>query len=227
MRQDPSRRRLSTRCRLGAKPGIGELANGLAAVPKPIMINPCRPVFQMRASVLVRWISAITAVSIAGLLACEESPRTTTTRQVENPWAFVQPAMAIGPLLVLVRGLPSPAQETAIEDAVLDAARKAVTWTATPRFTLLPAEAGSTVLRLVYVFNGQPSADPCAYEVPGGTWQQGGRVVLMAAICDDSSMLARVEGLLKRHEGVDDPRFGRLVTQATRELLAPPPAPRP
>jgi hypothetical protein len=144
----------------------------------------------MRASVLIGWIPAITAVSIAGLLACEDSPRTTTTRRIEDPWAFVQPAMAKGPLLVLVRGLPSPAQEAAIEDAVLDAARKAVTWTATPRFTLVPAEAGSAVLRLVYVFNGQPSADPCSENVSGGTWQQGGRVVLMAALCDGSSILA-------------------------------------
>jgi hypothetical protein len=181
----------------------------------------------MRASVLIGWIPAITAVSIAGLLACEDSPRTTTTRRIEDPWAFVQPAMAKGPLLVLVRGLPSPAQEAAIEDAVLDAARKAVTWTATPRFTLVPAEAGSAVLRLVYVFNGQPSADPCSENVSGGTWQQGGRVVLMAALCDGSSILAQVEGLLKRQEGADDPKFGKLITQATRELLAPPPGPRP
>jgi hypothetical protein len=181
----------------------------------------------MRAFVLIGWVSAITAFLLGGLLACEDSPRTTSTRRVEDPWALVQPAMAIGPLLVLVRGRPSPAQETAIEDAVLEAARIAVTWTATPRFTLVPAEAVPTSLRLVYVFNGQPTADPCVEDVPGGGWQQGGRVVLIAALCDGSSVLARVEGLLKRHEGVDDPRFGKLVAQATRELLAPPPGPRP
>ena len=131
------------------------------------------------------------------------------------------------PLLVLVRGMPFPASEVAVEDAVLEAARGAVTWTATPRFTLAPAQAGSAVLRLVYVFNGQTSADPCAQDVPGGAWQQGGRITLIAALCDGSVMLARVDGLLKRQGGLDDPRFGKLIGQATRELLAPPPAPRP
>jgi hypothetical protein len=178
----------------------------------------------MRASVPARSISTIAALSILGLLAYDESPRTTATRNVENPWIFVQSAM---PLLVLVRGLPFPASEVAVEDAVIDLAREAITWTATPRFTLVPAEAGSVVLRLVYVFNAEPSADPCAEEVSGGTWQQGGRIALIAALCDKSVMLARVDGLLKRQEGLDDPKFGKLITQATRELLAPPPGPRP
>ena len=40
-------------------------------------------------------------------------------------------------------------------------------------------------------------------------------------------MLARVDGLLKRQGGLDDPKFAKLITQATHELLAPPPAPRP
>ena len=178
----------------------------------------------MRAFVLVRWISVIAAVSILGLLACEESPRTTASRNVENPWMFVQSAM---PLLVVVRGLPFPAPEVAVEDAVVDLARGAVTWTASPRFTPVPAQAGSATLRLVYVFNGQPSSDPCAEDAFGGSWQQGGRMTLIAALCDAGVMLARVDGLLKRQGGLDDPKFGKLIAQATRELLAPPPAPRP
>ena len=137
---------------------------------------------------------------------------------------FVQSAM---PLLVLVHGLPYPAPEVAVEDAVVDLAREAVTWNSAPRFTPVPAQAGSAVLRAVYVFNGQPSADPCADDVIGGTWQQGGRITLIAALCDGSVMLARVDGLLKRQGGLDDPRFAKLIAQATRELLAPPPAPRP
>src|SRR5512133_1334744 len=52
-------------------------------------------------------------------------------------------------------------------------------------------------------------------------------VSLLAALCDGTAMLVRVDGLLKRHDGVEDRRFAKLVVQATRELLAPPPAPRP
>jgi hypothetical protein len=205
------------------------LETALAGARKPIMIMAVRrlPAPGMRISFPVWFSAIIVTMSILGLFACEESPRTTTMRRVEDPWAFVQSAMATAPLLVLVRGLPSPASETAVEDAVVDAARKAVTWTATPRFTLVPAQPASDSPRLVYVFNGQPSADPCAENATGGSWQQGGRVALIAAVCDGSSTLARVDGLLKRQDGIDDPRFGKLIAQATRELLAPPPAPRP
>lgn len=175
----------------------------------------------------MRWGAIVAFAVILGTLACDESPRITTTRRVEDPWAFVQSAMAAGPLLVLVHGHPSPAQETAVEDAVLDAARKAITWTATPSLTLVPAQAGSASLRLVFVFNGQPSADPCSETVVGGTWQQGGRTTLIAALCDDYLMLSRADALLKRQDGVEDPRFRKLIDQATRELLAPPPGPRP
>jgi hypothetical protein len=115
----------------------------------------------------------------------------------------------------------------AVEDAMLQAAQAAVTWNATPRFTVIPARAGPSNLHLVYVFNGSPSADPCSENAPGGAWQQDGRVSLLAALCDGTAMLVRVDGLLKRHDGVEDRRFAKLVVQATRELLAPPPAPRP
>ena len=178
----------------------------------------------MRASLLIGWISALTAISIGGLLACEESPRTTASRNVENPWMFAQSAM---PLLVVVRGLPFPAPEVAVEDTVVDLTRGAVTWAASPGFTPVPAQAGSATLRLVYVFNGQPSSDPCAEDAFGGSWQQGGRITLIAALCDEAIVLARVDGLLKHQGGLDDPKFGKLIAQATRELLAPPSAPRP
>ena len=120
--------------------------------------------------------------------------------------------------------------EVAVEDAVVDLAREAVTWTSAPRFTPVPAQAGSAVLRAVYVFNGQPSADPCADDVIGGTWQQGGRFTLIAALCDGSVMLARVDGLLKRQGGLDDPRFSRsssLRRPAISWLRRPHPARKP
>jgi hypothetical protein len=181
----------------------------------------------MRASLRVRFAAVLLAASTLGLVACEDAPKTTTMRRVEDPWAFAQAAMASGPLLIVVRGLPSPASEAAVEDAVLHAAQEAVTWTASPRFTVIPARAAPSNLHLVYIFNGRPVADPCREDAPGGEWQQGGRVSLLAALCDGADMLVQVDGRLKRHAGLDDRQFVKLISQATRELLAPPPAPRP
>jgi hypothetical protein len=129
--------------------------------------------------------------------------------------------------LFVVRCLPSPASDVAVEDAVLQAAQAAVTWTASPPFTVIPARAAPSNLHLIYVFNGRLVADPCREEAPGGERQQGGRVYLLAALCDGADMMVRVEGRLKRHAGLDDRRFAELIGQTTRELLAPPAAPRP
>jgi hypothetical protein len=181
----------------------------------------------MRDPLRVRFATVFLAVSMLELVACDDAPKTTTMRHVEDPWAFAQAAMASGPLLIVVRGMPSPASDVAVEDAVLQAAQAAVTWTASPRFTVIPARAAPSNLHLIYVFNGRPVADPCREEAPGGEWQQGGRVSLLAALCDGADMLVRVESRLKRHAGLDDRRFAGLIGKATRELLAPPAAPRP
>jgi hypothetical protein len=181
----------------------------------------------MRAAPYVRFATALLTASMLVLVACDDAPRTMATRRVEDPWAFAQAAMASGPLLIVVRGLPSPASEAAVEDAVLQAVQAAVTWTAAPRFTVVPARAAPSNLHLVYVFNGRPVADPCREDAPGGEWQQGGRVFLLAALCGGIDTMVRVDGRLKQHAGLDDRRFAKLIGQATRELLAPPPTPRP
>jgi hypothetical protein len=206
-----------------------ELASVLACARERIMIGGdlslARP--GMRVPLRVRFAAVLLAASTLGLVACDDAPKTTTMRRVEDPWAFAQTAMASGPLLIVVRGVPSLASEAAVEDAVLQAAQEAVTWTASPRFTVIPARGAASNVYAVYIFNGRPAADPCGEDAPGGEWQQGGRVSLLAALCDGADMLVRVDGRLKRHAGLDDRRFAELIGQATRELLAPPPAPRP
>jgi hypothetical protein len=200
---------------LGARPGPGD---------DPVRNN----VSQGRMTMSNRWWLAAAAVAAvaAALVACGDAPKTTTLRRVDDPWAFAQAAMAAGPLLVVVRGLPARASEVAVEEAVLAAAGEAVTWTSRPRFTVIPARAGSVDLRLVYVFNGRPS-DPCRDAPSGGDPQQGGRIALVAALCDGAGLLSRVDGRLARSDGVDDRRFAALIDQATRDLLAPPSANRP
>jgi hypothetical protein len=128
----------------------------------------------MRDPLGVRFATVFLAVSMLELVACDDAPKTTTMRRVEDPWAFAQAAMASGPLLIVVRGLPSPASDVAVEDAVLQAAQAAVTWTASPRFTVIPARAAPSNLHLIYVFNGRRSPTRAAMKRPAANGSRVG-----------------------------------------------------
>lgn len=161
--------------------------------------------------------------TVAGLVGCKDTPTTVVSRRIEDPWAIAQGA---GLLPVIVYGRPAFASDEAVAEVVYDAARRPVTWTATP--PLVRPGPGDDVarLRLVYVFNGTGGGDACASPL-GGEPLPGGEVTLVAGFCDGGQALVRVDGRVGRSEGLDDSRLRRLIGQATRELLAPPPAPRP
>ena len=161
------------------------------------------------------------------LVACEDVPRITAVRRVEDPWAFAQPVMAAGPLLVIVRGRPVFAAEPAVEERVLQEVIEAVTWTATSRFTLDPVAAARAGMRVIFAFNAPTLGDPCREDVRGGEPRPDGTVALLAAFCDGSDLLSRVDGRVGRIDGLDDRHLAALIDQATRELLGPPAAPRP
>lgn len=172
-------------------------------------------------------LATLSGLLIAGLFACEDAPITQTMRRVEDPWAVAHGA---GVLPLIVRGRPGFATETAVEDAVLRAVTGAMTWTAAPPVALASASSAGERIHLVYAFNAA-GGDPCgadqASSPAGGEPRPDGRVELTAVLCEDGEWLARVDGRLRRSDGIEDRRFGRLVGQATRDLLAPPPAPRP
>ena len=161
---------------------------------------------------------------VAGVAGCRDSPTTTVSRRIEDPWAIAQGA---GLLPLIVHGRPAFAADEAVADAVYDAARRAITWTATPPVVRAGPGDATVRLRLVYVFNGAPGGDACAAAPLGGEPLPGGEVTLIAGFCDGGQTLVRVDGRVGRSEGLDDSRLRRLIAQATRELLAPPPAPRP
>lgn len=177
-----------------------------------------------RATILI----TAAAASVAGILltvaGCDDLPTTTVMRRIEDPWAVAQGA---GLLPLVVRGRPAFASDEAVEDAVFRMVTQAMTWSATPPVTRAGPSDDAAPLRLVYVFNGS-GGDPCAAAgSDGGEPLPRGRVTLVAALCDGGQMLARVDGRVGRGEGLDDRRLRRLISQATRDLMAPPPAPRP
>lgn len=165
----------------------------------------------------------MTAGSVLAVVACEDLPTTTVLRRIEDPWAVAQGA---GSLPLIVRGRPAFAADEAVEDAVFAAATQAITWTATPPLAREAAGDERAALRVVYVFNGD-GGDACGGAPGGGEPLPKGRVTLVGSLCDGAQFLARVDGRVGRSEGLDDRRLRRLIGQVTRDLLAPPPAPRP
>jgi hypothetical protein len=174
-------------------------------------------------AVLAVLFSAIAAAGILAVVSCDDLPTTTTLRPIEDPWALAQGA---GTLPLIVRGRPAFASDDAVDDAVFRIVTQAITWTATPPVTRAAAGDVLARYRLVYVFNGG-GGDACAAAPTGGEPLPQGRVTLVAAFCDGGQTLVRVDGRVGRSEGFDDRRLRRLVAQATREMLAPPAAPRP
>jgi hypothetical protein len=166
---------------------------------------------------------AVTAGVILSVVACDDLPTTTVIRRTEDPWAVAQGA---GLLPLIVFGRPAFASDVAVEDAVFRAANQAITWTATPPLVQPRPGDESAGMRLVYVFNGD-GGDACAVAPSAGEPLPKGRITLVAALCDGAEFVARVDGRLGRSEGLEDHRFRRLIRQTTRDLLAPPPAPRP
>jgi hypothetical protein len=192
------------------------------------MIDPSGPAYKLPTmSSLRRSLVAVASATILGgilgVAGCEDQPRTTTTRRIEDPWAVAQGA---GLLPLIVRGRPAFASDEAVDEAVFRAATQAITWTATPALVRATPGDERAAMRLVYVFNGD-GGDACAGAPIAGEPLPKGRVTLVAALCDGAQFVARVDGRLRRSEGVEDQRLRRLIRQATRDLLAPPPAPRP
>lgn len=167
--------------------------------------------------------AAAAAGLIGSLLACGDAPVTSAQRRIEDPWAIAQSA---GVLPLVVAGRPAFASPVAVEDAVLRAVAGAMTWTANPPVTLASAASAGGDVRLVFAFN-DGAGDLCAGVPAGGEPRSDGKVSVLAVLCDGGEWLARVDGRLRRSDGIDGRRLSRLIGQATRELLAPPAAPRP
>lgn len=157
------------------------------------------------------------------LAGCDDVPATMSMRRIEDPWSVAQGG---GLLPVIVRGRPAFASDEAVGLGVYRIVEGAITWTATPPVVRETAGDAGGGRRLVYVFNAE-GADPCSTDPRGGEPLPHGRVTLSAGFCDGAEMLSRVDGRVGRSEGLDSRPLVRLIEQATRELLAPPPAPRP
>jgi len=166
----------------------------------------------------------IALASVLGLLAgCEEAPQSSVTFRLDDVWSFARGAMNSGPLRVDIRGLPYGDDAAALHDAVIGAMTQAITWSADPRFTADTASAGGSSFRVVVTLNGGGGLGgraQCLGKSKGGGSLPDGQVWLIATFCEGEDVLANVHGRVARTDGVDDPRFSRLIRQITRDMFA-------
>jgi len=154
------------------------------------------------------------------LAACEDAPRTDVTYKLDDVWSFARGAMNSGPLPVVIRGNPYD-DATVLNTAVVDAMTQAITWSADPRFTADAGSGSGSSFRVVFTLNGGAlgGRDQCQGKSGGGGPLPEGQVRVTATFCDGEDVLSNVRGKIARTDGVDDPRFSRLVRQVTRDMF--------
>lgn len=162
------------------------------------------------------WAAA--AIALMASAGCANSR--SDTYEGTDSRSFAESAMSTGPLLVKIQGRPYAAPERQIEDAVLDAMRQAMSWTATPRLTTDPAAAKIPSLTVVMTFNGAvDAAAQCSGGSQGGEPQPQGAVQVTASFCGDQSPISTNTRQISGSTGIGDPQFATLISRVTGDLF--------
>lgn len=164
------------------------------------------------------------AALLAGLTAaCEDGPATVPGGwRSPATWSSLVHASAHGPVWVQVVGRPF-AGEGEVADRVVAAMTNQLVGRQVA-FTARRDLAAKPEFRVVLAFNPPANADPralCAGNV-ATLAQPGDKVTVLAAFCDQSGLLASVQGWVAKVGGADDPRFVRLLGQVVRDLFGSP-----
>ena len=168
-------------------------------------------------NLLAAWVAA--ALALMASAGCANS-RSGTYENTDSR-SFAESAMSTSPLLVKIQGRPYAAPEQQIEDAVLDAMRQAMSWTATPRLTTDPAAAKIPSMAVIVTFNDTVDADAqCSGGGEGGEPQPRGAVQVTASFCGDQSPISTNTRRISESTGVGDPQFATLISQVTGDLFA-------
>lgn len=173
---------------------------------------------ELKMSPLVgRLCALVAAVAIAGC----GGPMSSPGYRNPNSRGFAQDVMARGPLPVVVQGTPYAQGEARTTPVVLDNMRRAMFWTARPQLIADPALQPTAPFYVVMTFNAG-AMDPnvqCTIPPAGGGPQPGGAVQVAASFCGSGSLISSTSGWIDGSTGLDDPAFGRLVTQVTTDLF--------
>ncbi len=161
------------------------------------------------------------AVGLAASTGCAGTPSTSATYQSPDAREFAQNAMSTGPMLVKIQGRPYAISDEQTDQAVLDAMRQAMSWTASPRLTTDPAMAKMPSMMVVLTFNGGvvDANAQCAGDSRGGEPQPQGAVQVTASFCGSDSLISNTTGRIGETSGIGDPRFAALISQVTDDLF--------
>lgn len=173
---------------------------------------------------MFRRLISFGAAAIAALTsACEDGPSTIPGGwRSAAVWSTMVHASANGPVWLNVHGQPFGAEADFNDKLALAMTNQLVGRQLA--FTARRDQADRPEFRVVLAFNVPANTDPrdlCAGQVATAA-QPGDKVTVLAAFCDKSGLLSSVQGWVAKVEGVDDPRFRRLLGQAVRDLFGSP-----
>ncbi len=158
---------------------------------------------------------AFGAAAVSALIsACDDGPATVTGtwRSPAASSAMVH-ASATGPVFVEIHGDPGGPLVAEAMMGHLPGRPLA--------FTTDSSRASHPRIRVVLVFDPAAALAPsdlCAGTVAFGA-REPGRIALLAAFCDRTSVLASVQGWAKTQADPSDPRFRQLMGQTVRALF--------
>jgi hypothetical protein len=162
-----------------------------------------------------------TALGLAALAGCADSPSTRATYRSPDSRTFAENAMSTGPMLVRIQGRPYASPQEQTSDVVLGAMSQAMNWTPTPRLTTDPAAAKIPSMVVLMTFNGGvvDANVQCAGGSEGGDPQPQGAVQVAASFCGSGSLISNAIGRIETSSGVDDPLFAELIRQVAYDLF--------
>jgi hypothetical protein len=179
---------------------------------------------------MLKKILKICAAGIAALSsACEEGPASIEvaprSQTVDSAFTYV---VAAGPMLLEIIGQPFALEREAFLNLIAETLENAVSRNPPLRYTFDQRETPNPSYRTVILFNPPRNLDP--HELCGGggrpTEADGDKITVLAVFCNRQTVLAAVQGWVKKAKSPDDPRFRQLIGQVGRSLYAPAPDPR-
>jgi len=168
-----------------------------------------------------RILSAGAAMLAALTAACEDGPATVPGGwRSAAVWSTMVHASAHGPLWLEIHGQPFADGQAALGGKVAAAMTNQLVGRPLA-LTVDRDQAAKPEFKVVLAFNPPANADPrdlCAGSVATAV-QAGEKITVLASFCDKTGMLASVQGWVAKVQGVDDPRFKRLLAQVVRDLF--------
>ena len=167
---------------------------------------------------IISWLTPMLAAMVLG--GCDEGPASVSHFDRGAVWSTFAESVKEGPALVRIHGDPFSGSRDFLVSTVLKAMGQAIQKRKT-RFTTDPKSAPRPDYRVVLAFNPPVSLDGrrlCQGDKPASAVEEG-KINILAAFCVKAELYSEVTGWVRNVEAPDSERFGKLISQVTRDLL--------